>query len=48
MEGAIEWRAVVPLVRGHGGAALASCGELVENLWSALLGEAQNWFGSAN
>jgi hypothetical protein len=25
MEGAIKWRAVVPLVRGHRGAAPASC-----------------------
>jgi hypothetical protein len=27
MEGAIKWRAVVPLVRGHRGAAPASCAD---------------------
>jgi hypothetical protein len=39
MEGAIKWRAVVPLVRGHRGAAPASCAGLQSRQFLADAGE---------
>jgi len=41
MEGAIKWRAVVPLVRGHRGAAPASCAGLQSRQFLAETGDAR-------